>query len=68
MTGKEMHALGEWLTPRQYAEVVTRVTGKSARAEDLSHETFHSEEYRNAITDEFWLTYVISRDVLLMQS
>jgi hypothetical protein len=53
--GKELDVLGQYMTPREVAETLQRVSGQKVQAADISNEMFHTPEFRQKIGDELWL-------------
>lgn len=58
-TGKSVHAVAEFLTPTEWIEIMQRVTGKKVTlGQQITRETFFTEEFHTAVGDEIWLKCV----------
>ena len=53
--GKSLHAVAEFISAREFAEILNRVTGKNIKLAEVTQEQFYTDEYRKAISDELWL-------------
>lgn len=58
--GKRVDAVAEYLTARETAALITRVTGKEVQLLEVTQERFYSDEYHNPGNDEMWLKYVLT--------
>ncbi|KAF8322574.1 NAD(P)-binding protein [Clavulina sp. PMI_390] len=53
--GQRVDAVAEFLTPRQIAETIKRVTGVPVYVKELTVERFFEPSYRASVFDEMWL-------------
>ncbi|KAF8308655.1 uncharacterized protein EI90DRAFT_3141505 [Cantharellus anzutake] len=64
--GKRAEAYGSSYTPVELVEALKKKTAKSVVLNKVTHEQFHSKEYRDVIGDELWLNnkYVIEKGLI----
>ena len=53
--GQNLYAVAEFISAREYAEILNRATGKSIKLDEVTKEKFYTDEYRQAVGDELWL-------------
>ncbi|KAF9510662.1 hypothetical protein BS47DRAFT_49340 [Hydnum rufescens UP504] len=54
-TGKTYNACGEILTPLEYAEALSRVSGKTVKVQEVTPTAFRSKEHIQKLGNELWL-------------
>ncbi|GAA5866017.1 hypothetical protein JCM1840_003376 [Sporobolomyces johnsonii] len=60
--GKDMHAVGEYISLTEMGKVLTKVLGRKVNTPKRTVEEFHSDEFRKSIDQELWLNMAIFVD------
>lgn len=60
--GKDMHALGEYISVREMGKILTSVLGKQVDIPERTAEQFHDTAFKSAMDLELWLNMAIFVD------
>jgi len=57
--GKDLDAVAQNLSLHEFAEILSKVSGKKVKAHNLSDETFRSKEFHDQVGDELWVNMAV---------
>ncbi|CEQ42746.1 SPOSA6832_04586, partial [Sporobolomyces salmonicolor] len=60
--GKDMHAVGEYVSLTEMGKILTRVLGRKVHTPTRTVEEFHSDEFKNRMDPELWRNMAIFVD------